>query len=72
MHLLGDSIDGSEITPQHLKMIVDSLPNITQIGWRSRVWVVNRYLSSESNDENDNVRLDLYKRIIIPSVFSVC
>lgn len=64
LHLLGESSSGKEIQMEHLLPFVKICLNLSQIGWRSRVWKVHRY--------GQDVRLDLYKQIYIPSVFSVC
>lgn len=64
LHLLGDSSTGKEIQMEHLLPFVEICQNLTQVGWRSRVWKVHRH--------GQDVRLDLYKQIYIPSVFSVC
>ena len=64
LHLLGEPSTGKEIQMEHLLPFVDACHNLTQVGWRSRVWKVHRH--------GQYVRLDLYKQIYIPSVFSVC
>ncbi|EIM20579.1 hypothetical protein WALSEDRAFT_69732 [Wallemia mellicola CBS 633.66] len=63
LHLLGEPSD-NDIHADSLLPLAKECKNLTQIGWRSRVWKVVRH--------GTDISLDLYKQIYIPSVFSVC
>ncbi|TIA88286.1 hypothetical protein E3P99_02674 [Wallemia hederae] len=43
LHLLGEPSTGKEIQMEHLLPFVDACHNLTQVGWRSRVWKVHRH-----------------------------